>query len=263
MSSTTRILISDIEMNGGTQTRAKIDADTVRDYADAMTDGATFPAITVFYDGTAYWLADGFHRLAAAKGLGWRDIDADVKQGTCRDAILYSVGANALHGLRRTNADKRRAVECLLNDEEWSGWSDRKIAEKCGVSHEFVRCLRPSLSTVDSERTYTTKHGTQSTMQTANIGKRDTPVTPMFETPEPSPARSADTRPARIVVEPQMRDSSSVDDNTKFAVWLSGIEAAISMTLGNSADEPTSNAYRQALRGSYMLGDYTISDTRL
>lgn len=32
----------------------------------------------------------------------------EVLRGTKRDAILYSVGANSTHGLRRTNADKRR-----------------------------------------------------------------------------------------------------------------------------------------------------------
>lgn len=39
-----------------------------------------------------------------------------------REAILFIVGANASHGLRRTNADKRRTVERLLADEEWRGW---------------------------------------------------------------------------------------------------------------------------------------------
>jgi len=34
------------------------------------------------------------------------------------DAVFNSVGANAEHGLRRTNADKRRAVLTLLNDDE-------------------------------------------------------------------------------------------------------------------------------------------------
>ena len=34
-----------------------------------------------------------------------------------------------------TNADKRRAVETLLNDAEWATWSDREIARQCGVHH--------------------------------------------------------------------------------------------------------------------------------
>lgn len=96
----------------------------------------------------------------------------DVRQGTRRDAILYSVGANETHGLRRTNEDKRRAVMTLLSDEEWSRWSNNEIAQKCGVSHTFVNGMRSSLETVSSEqRTYNTKHGTEAVMNTANIGK--------------------------------------------------------------------------------------------
>lgn len=75
-----------------------------------------------------------------------------------------------------TLADKRRAVETLLRDEEWGLWSSRQIANKCGVSHTFVDNIRPSLATVASdstERTYPTKHGTVATMNTAGIGKRE------------------------------------------------------------------------------------------
>jgi hypothetical protein len=89
-----------------------------------------------------------------------------------RDAILYSVGANEAHGLRRTNDDKPRAVMTLLTDAEWATWSDREIARRCAVSPDFVSKLHRSLSSDDSEaRTYTTKHGTVATMNTAAIGK--------------------------------------------------------------------------------------------
>lgn len=43
-------------------------------------------------------------------------IKADVREGTRRDGILHAVGANATHGNRRTNEDKRRAIVILLND---------------------------------------------------------------------------------------------------------------------------------------------------
>jgi len=97
----------------------------VAEYAEHI---ESLPPVVVFYDGTAYWLADGFHRVAAHVKAGRESVLADVRQGHRRDAILHSVGANAAHGLRRTNADKRRAVEILLRDEEWSGWSNVVIA---------------------------------------------------------------------------------------------------------------------------------------
>jgi hypothetical protein len=167
----TTIFIADIRIDGGTQSRASIDQHVVGDYADAMAAGDTFPPVVVFFDGKTYWLADGFHRYEAYARAKIDSVLADVRQGTQRDAILFSVGANASHGLRRTNDDKRRAALTLLNDAEWAKWSDREIARRVGVSHNFVSGLRPSLSSDDSEpRTYKTKHGTQAEMKTAKIG---------------------------------------------------------------------------------------------
>jgi hypothetical protein len=73
-----------------------------------------------------------------------------VRAGTVRDAILFSLGANRAHGLRVTNADKRKAVGAMLADAEWSAWSDRKIADACGVSQPFVSGMRkpPEVITV-------------------------------------------------------------------------------------------------------------------
>ena len=91
----------------------------------------------------------------------------EVRNGTQRDAVLYSVGANATHGKRRTNADKRKAVETLLKDREWAKWSNYEISRRCAVSADFVGRVRSSLSSNDSEpRTYKTKHGTTATMNT-------------------------------------------------------------------------------------------------
>ncbi len=165
-----------LRLDGGTQPRAALNFLTIEEYAQAMLGGVQFPPVTVFYDGTDYWLADGFHRVRAAEQAGLAEIAADIRQGTRRDAVLYSVGANAAHGMRRTNKDKRRAVLTLLNDEEWAGWADREIARRCAVSNNFVSDLRRSLSLNDSEaRTYTTRHGTTATMHTANIGARLAP----------------------------------------------------------------------------------------
>lgn len=136
------VAIEKIRRDGGTQSRAALDLDTVSDYADAIHDGAPFPPIVVFFDGDGYWLADGFHRFAAHGKLGRHVVECDVRQGTRRDAILYSVGANATHGRPRTNADKRRAVTLLLSDEEWSHRTDAWIADKCAVAARTVGRIR-------------------------------------------------------------------------------------------------------------------------
>ncbi|HEV3448349.1 MAG TPA: hypothetical protein VG099_27180 [Gemmataceae bacterium] len=51
-----------------------------------------------------------------------------------------------MHGLPRTNADKRKAVLLLLADVEWSQWSDGQIARRCQVSQVFVSKLRKGAS---------------------------------------------------------------------------------------------------------------------
>jgi hypothetical protein len=74
--------------------------------------------------------------------------------------------------MRRTNADKRRAVETLLRDEEWGKWSDREIASRTETSAPLVASVRLTVNSYsDSERTYTTKHGSVATMRTAGIGR--------------------------------------------------------------------------------------------
>lgn len=172
--------IADIRTDGGTQPRAQLDMMTLIEYAEAMQNGAAFPPVTVYYDGDAYWLADGFHRLHAAQDAKRDTIAADVKQGTRRDAVLYSVGANAAHGLRRTNADKRRAVETLLADSEWRQWSDAEIARKCFVTHPFVGKMRTEIAPTCNDYKSSIRKGADGrTTNTANIGKSiPQPTTP-------------------------------------------------------------------------------------
>lgn len=137
-----QLAISEIKIDGGTQSRAALNEAVVAEYAEAIQAGASLPPVVVFFDGSAHWLADGFHRFHAHRKAASEAIEADVRAGTKRDAILHSVGANASHGLRRTNEDKRRAVLTLLRDAEWGKWSDNKVAQACGVSVPFVGAQR-------------------------------------------------------------------------------------------------------------------------
>ena len=134
-----------IIIDKGTQSRAAISEETVTDYAEAMSAGDQFPPVTVFYDGVDYYLADGFHRLHAAKRLGRASIQANVEQGTLRDAILFSLGANNNHGLRRSNADKRKCVRTLLEDFEWGEMSVTEMAHLCAVSPQLVMAVKQEM----------------------------------------------------------------------------------------------------------------------
>lgn len=139
----TRLAIALIRRDGGTQIRAQISMDVAREYAEAMVSGATFPPIGVIYDGTDHWVWDGFHRLMGADLSDAVAIDAIVRPGTRRDAIIAALGANAQHGYRRSNADKRNAVVTALAEEELAKKSDREIARICQVGADMVGRLRP------------------------------------------------------------------------------------------------------------------------
>jgi hypothetical protein len=180
--------IDKLVRDAGCQPRARLNMDTVAEYAEAMQqDGVTFPPVTVYYDGRRHILADGYHRVAAAERAGRRTIAADVRQGVRRDAVLHSVGANAAHGLRRSNEDKRRAVETLLRDEEWGKWSNPAVAKACGVSIEFVRQLRPQVATVatSAERTGLDGKSYPATREGANTAQTRPADSPQPVAPAP------------------------------------------------------------------------------
>jgi hypothetical protein len=140
------IKIDQIRTDGGTQTRHSMRGEIVTEYAEAYQAKVILPPLKVFYDGEYYWLADGFHRVGAARKAGLEELPCSVEKGGVRDAILFAVGCNADHGLRRTAKDKEAAVQILLEDSVWSTRSSNWIAEKCKVSWAFVDQLRPKAS---------------------------------------------------------------------------------------------------------------------
>lgn len=183
--------LSQLRIDGGTQPRVAINEEAVSDYAQHLREGVVLPPVAAFFDGVVYWLADGFHRYHAHRRAGREAIAVDVHDGGLREAILYSVGANAEHGLQRTNEDKRKAVQMLLTDEiaakdeHGKPWSNCEIARRCRVDEKMVRRLRENLSSAKpkyntEQRTFThPKTGKPTVMNTSRIGrssqKRSTP----------------------------------------------------------------------------------------
>lgn len=135
------IPVHDIQTEG-TQSRAALNQETVSEYAECLKMGVEFPSVKVFFDGECFYLADGFHRLEAAKAAGLETIQCDIEAGNKRDALKWSLQANCQHGLRRTNEDKRHAVTLALADAEWGAMSNRALADLCGVSDLFVGKIR-------------------------------------------------------------------------------------------------------------------------
>ena len=136
--------LESINIYGGTQARVQTTDEAIESYADEMNQGAVFPPIVVYFDGTTHWLADGFHRYLAAKRIQRSTIAAEVQPGGRTDALRHALGANATNGVYRNNADKRNAVEIAL--EEWPDRANPVIAEICRVSAELVRRCRTEMT---------------------------------------------------------------------------------------------------------------------
>lgn len=134
-----------IRIDCGTQARAEMSEATIDEYVEKLINGVIFPPVRVYFDGIDYYLTDGFHRYFANLKAGSPNIDCTIIEGTLREAIIDSLGANGMHGKQRTAADKRKSVFTMLNDLEWESWSDREIAKKCNVSHSFVSALRKEI----------------------------------------------------------------------------------------------------------------------
>jgi hypothetical protein len=136
--------LNEIEATAGTQVRRVLDQRTIDDYAEAMLAGAIFPPLTVFSPkgSERYVLADGFHRRESALECGYESFPCEMYHGSVHDALEYALGANDEHGLRRSNKDKRNAVELALKDPKWAKWSNAQIARLCRVSDQLVAKVR-------------------------------------------------------------------------------------------------------------------------
>jgi hypothetical protein len=137
--------ITDIRRNPVCQQREELDLKVVEDYKEAFLQNIKLPPVKVKFDGSNYWLYDGFHTTEAAIQAKLTELQVEVTTGTLRDAILASLGVNADHGLRRSNQTKRNAVMVLLQDREWRNWSNREIAKQCKVSEGLVRLTKKEL----------------------------------------------------------------------------------------------------------------------
>ncbi len=118
---------------------------------------------------------DGWHRVMAAEQIDALDIPAELRAGGRVDALKHALGANAVHGQRRSPADKRRCVELALN--EFPNMTQGQIADLVGCSREWVNRVSPK--DVNSSQPARTVTGTDGKQYPAHKPRR--PSTPEEE----------------------------------------------------------------------------------
>lgn len=232
-----------IRTDGDTQPRAGIDATLVAEYAERMKAGDEFPPLDVVFDGTAYWLVDGFHRLAAAREVGIKKILVAPRKGTLEEARWSSFAANRSHGLRRTNADKAWAVQRALRAKP--NLSDRQIAEHVGVSAPMVATYREKLGASVKVLQMKTRTVTRSNkvykQKTANIGKK---------------AKKAAPPPSVPAAEPEHGESDEAEFESEVVPPSIPTKAGEPMRMATSfrsAYEHFANKIREARRENFAL----------
>ena len=134
------IPIKEIILDPRLQMRETMDFSVIDEYAESIFD---LPNVNLVRGpNEELWLTEGWHRYHANVKAKQNTIKCNVYPGSFLDALEMAAGSNHSHGIRRSAADKRRAVSALLTEELWAQRSDRMIAEACHVSNHFVAKIR-------------------------------------------------------------------------------------------------------------------------
>lgn len=145
----TEVKLADLIIDPKLQMRAKPhDGQYIMDLLGVIQAGTLTEPIVVFRDPTngSYLVADGHARVDATRSSGCATIRARVHEGGFREALVFALGANATHGVRRTNADLRHTVLTALADPKIGNWSNVQIAQVCLCSDTFVGIVRNKLA---------------------------------------------------------------------------------------------------------------------
>jgi len=209
MSKTETLSIDLLRLDGDTQARIEVHSDTVEEYAEllAASNGKKallwpFGPVTVYHDGTSYFIADGFHRVLAAHKAKRASVPCDVKKGTARDARFFGMKANDEHGLRMSREDRRKNVVWML--EHYPEMTQANIAANAGVALRTVATIvadrKPkNVQVAHSETTKTSK-----TKETASVprsksgsGTAEEPDELVHDSTAPNTEDAPETSPAK------------------------------------------------------------------
>lgn len=145
----THLPLAEIVLDPALQVRPVSEA-IAEEYAEHL---ESLPPSIVWDVESQYRLGDGWHRYRAHELAGKTQMRVTILTGTLEQAKLYVASCDARVGLRRNRAAKQAAVTLVLGTAAAAGWSDRKIAAHCGVSHTFVALQRARLAGEHAEKT--------------------------------------------------------------------------------------------------------------
>jgi len=143
------LAVATLQVDPAIQPRAALTTSVIAEYATLyaeVDDYEPLPPLDVFHLEGGYYLADGFHRAAAAQEARRPTVLCRVYQGTRQDAIRHAALANLKRGLPYSHGDRAQVLERLLHDPEVGQRSDRQLAADLGLSHMTVNRARHRLA---------------------------------------------------------------------------------------------------------------------
>ena len=142
---TVRGLLNDIEI---LPSSASI-VETLRQEIEATRE---YEPLSVCFDGSDYWLFDGYHRLEAMKLLGFNACWVRVYRGSRRDALRRYIRDKLKSKGQGNRLVFKHCLRVLSEDPEWSHASSNDLSRLFGRKPAFFETLREHQSQQPSSR---------------------------------------------------------------------------------------------------------------
>ena len=173
---TKTIFLEDVDLDHSPMVRADLRPEVIEEYAAIYKkDKKKLPLIDVFYESgnKRLLIGDGMHRYQAMRSLSFKACQANVHAGMYEDALKFALMANERHGIRRSQADKRRSVEEAI--KQWPKVSNVQIANLASVDDHTVKAVRDWLEQQGKVAPEPIRESKDGAKRPASIGERSEP----------------------------------------------------------------------------------------
>ena len=127
-----KILLEKIEV-------APLEERIVTSYIQEIEPTRSCSALKACFDGTDYWLFDGYHRLEAMRRLGFNTCTVQIFKGSRRDAFRRYIKDK----LRCVNTKTfKHCIQILSEDQEWSNFDTSELARLFDRKQVFFKSVR-------------------------------------------------------------------------------------------------------------------------
>lgn len=145
MTEVTTLKVAQIEESRKVKVRDQLNRAAVQEYAElyASSGSDVLPPLDIFQERNckSWIVADGRHRLAAARKAGIEKLPCKLHEGDDIAALDFAVGCNIKHGVRRTDADLGAILTSIFNTTELAEKyrTDEELSDKVGVTVRAVQ----------------------------------------------------------------------------------------------------------------------------